>query len=301
MRKLAFGYSTRCNIRCAHCVAAGETPAAGKMDHQRAQTIIVEMARTGVGGISFSAGEPFLYIEEISDLVQLCVSLGIYTRIVTNSFWAKDAMAADRLVSGLKETGLCQLRLSFSRWHQQHVPRENVLNAAGSCRKAGLDYFISFITDFSEADEPYEQYLRDNGLKFFPEPVIYAGRASGFPRRAIATDYQANRCDMNPYLTPDLEMVACCDAGNHFSETDFFQLGHLDTHSVADLFVKSETHRLYNLIRNLGVTAIASFAGMPSREIITYSKCELCRLLFNTPETLARLEREVAQLEVWHR
>jgi hypothetical protein len=271
------------------------------MDYQRARTIIVELAQSGAGGISFSAGEPFLHIEEISGLVQLCASLGIYTRIVTNSFWAKSEEAADRLVSGLKSAGLCQLRLSFSRWHQAHVPRENILNAARSSQKAGLDYFISFITDFSEADDPCEQYLRDNGLKFFPEPVIYAGRAKGFSRRAIATDYQENRCDMNPYLTPDLEMVACCDAGNHFSETGFFHLGSLGTHSVTDLFEKSETHRLYNVIRNLGVTAIASYAGMPAREIITHTKCELCRILFNTPETLARLEREVAQLEAWHR
>ncbi len=51
MRKLAFGYSTRCNIRCAHCVAAGETPAAGKMDHPRARTLIAEMAQAGVGGM----------------------------------------------------------------------------------------------------------------------------------------------------------------------------------------------------------------------------------------------------------
>lgn len=301
MRKLAFGYSTRCNIRCAHCVAAGETPVSGKMDHRRAQTLIVELARAGVGGISFSAGEPFLYIEEISDLVRLCASLGIYTRIVTNSFWARGEDAADRLVPGLKSAGLCQLRLSFSRWHQQHIPRENVLVAARSCQKAGLDYFISLVTDFSEADDPFEQYLRDNGLKFFPEPVIYAGRAEGFTRRQIATDYQENRCDMNPYLTPDLEMLACCDAGSHFSETNFFHLGNMEHQTAAQLFEKSETHRLYNLIRNLGVTAIASFAGMPSREIITYGKCELCRTLFNTPDTLARLRLEVAELEAWHR
>ena len=301
MRKLAFGYSTRCNIRCEHCVAKGDIPDSRKMNHDKAKEIIGEMARANVGGISFSAGEPFLYINEISELVKLCGQLGIYTRIVTNSFWAKTAAASDRLVSELKENGLCQLRLSYSRWHQKNINRNNVLNAARSCRKIGLNYYISFVTDFSREDDQYEEFLRNHCLTFFPEPLIYAGRAESFKRRSILTDYQANCCDMNPYLTPDLDMYACCDAGSHFSETNFFYLGKLNGSTVEQLFTKSETDRLHNLIRTMGITNIASFAGMKAREIITYSKCELCRKLFNSPETLARLRTEVSQLAAWSR
>ncbi|MCD6390327.1 MAG: radical SAM protein [Desulfobulbaceae bacterium] len=300
MRKLAFGYSTRCNIRCEHCVAT-EHSDSRKMDHDKAKKIIVEMAQAGVGGISFSAGEPFLYFNEIAELVKLCRQIGIYTRIVTNSFWAKTAESSDSLVSKLKENGLCQLRLSYSRWHQKNVNRDNVLNAARSCQKIGLNYFISFVTDFSKEDEQHEQFLRDHCLTFFPEPLIYAGRAKSFKRRIILTDYQANCCDMNPYLTPDLDMYACCDAGSHFSETNFFYLGNLNDTTVEQLFTKSETDQLHNLIRTMGITNIASFTGMKSREIITYSKCELCRKLFNSPETLTRLRAEVPQLEAWCR
>jgi len=271
------------------------------MDYSRAKEIIGQMARAGVGGISFSAGEPFLYINEIADLVKLCRQLNIYTRIVTNSFWAKTEAASDALVSELKNNGLCQLRLSFSRWHQAHVNRNNVLNAARSCRKMDLSYFVSFVTDFSREDDSLEQFLRDNGLLFFPEPVIYAGRAEGFKKRVILTDYQANCCDMNPYLTPDLDMVACCDAGNHFSKTRFFHLGNLNNDTMEALFIKTETNRLYQLIRTMGITHIASFSGMKAREIITHSKCELCRKLFNSPESLTRLQADLSQLEAWTR
>jgi MoaA/NifB/PqqE/SkfB family radical SAM enzyme len=301
MRKLAFGYSTRCNIRCEHCVATEDTPEAGKMEPHKAKELIVEMARAGVGGISFSAGEPFLYFNDITALVNLCRQHGIYTRIVTNSFWARTPAFSDRLVSELKENGLCQLRLSYSKWHQKNVNRQNVLNAARSCQKFGVPYFVSFITDFSKADDPYEEFLREHELMFFPEPVIYAGRARSLNRRRIRTDYQANCCDMNPYLTPDLDMYACCDAGSYFPETNFFYLGNLIDHSIEQLFIKSETDRLYHLIRTLGITPIASFAGLNARQIITHGKCELCRKLFGVPEMLARLRAEVLQLEAWHR
>ena len=259
------------------------------------------MAQAGVGGISFSAGEPFLYFNEIAELVKLCKQNGIYTRIVTNCYWAKTAKDSERLVSELKENGLCQLRLSYSRWHQKNVNRNNVLNAAHSCQKIGLNYFISFITDFSIEDDPYEQFLRDQGLKFFPEPVIYAGRAASFKRRNILTDYQENCCEMNPYLTPDLDMYACCDAGSHFSETNFFYLGNLTDNSIEQLFTQTETDPLYSFIRSKGITNIASFTGMKASEIITYSKCELCRKLFNSPETLTRLRAEISQLAAWSR
>jgi hypothetical protein len=191
--------------------------------------------------------------------------------------------------------------LSYSRWHQEYVNRNNVLNAAHSCQKFGLNYFISFVTDFSKKDDQPEQFLRDHGLMFFPEPVIYAGRAGSFKRRSVLTDYQANCCSMNPYLSPDFDLYACCDAGSHFTETNFFYLGNLNGNTAEQLFAKSETDRLYNLIRTMGITNIASFAGMKARDIITYSKCDLCRKLFNSPETLARLRKELSQLTAWSR
>ena len=301
MRKIAFGYSTRCNVRCEHCVASHETPVIRTMELAQAKAVIGELARAGVGGISFSAGEPFLYFPEMVELVTLCHQHGIYSRIVTNSFWAKSDEAANRLVAELLAKGLCQLRLSYSRWHQKNINREYVVNAANSCRRHDLDYFVSFVTDFSQEDAPYEQFLRAQGLRFFPEPVIYAGRADSFPRRTISTDYQANCCDMNPYLTPDLDIYACCDAGSHFPATNFFYLGNLTEQSVEELFAKSESDRLYNLIRTMGISNIASYAGMAAREIITFSKCELCRQLFNSPETLSRLRAELPQLAAWRR
>ncbi len=301
MRKLAFGYSTKCNIRCEHCVAAEDVPENKKMDHQKAQELIAQMAQAKVGGISFSAGEPFLYFDEIVELVNLCRQHGIYTRIVTNSFWAKTLSAADSFVSELKDNGLCQLRLSYSRWHQKNINQNNILNAVNSCQKFGVNYFISFVTDFSIEDDPYEQFLRDHSLLFFPEPIIYAGRAGSFKRREILTDYQANCCDMNPYITPELDMYACCDAGSHFLETNFFYLGNINDNSIEELFAKTETNSLYNLIRTMGITTIASFTGMKAREIITYSKCELCRKLFNSPEILKLLQDEESRLTTWIR
>ncbi len=292
MRKIAFGYSTRCNIKCEHCVAADAIPVNSKMEMAQAKKIIAEMASAQVKGVSFTAGEPLIYLDDICELISVCREYEIYTRVVSNSFWAKTPESADRYVVQLKENGLSQIRMSYSRWHQKNIVRRNIVNAAESCKRNGVDYFVSFVTDFSEQDDNLEDYLRKHNIRFFPEPVIFAGRAESFERIPIRTDYQANCCPMNPYLAPDLDMFACCDAGSHFTNTNFFHLGNVKDSSIDKLFSKSETNSLYNHIRNLGISAIASFAGFKAREIIQYRKCELCEKLFNAPEILGTLQKE---------
>jgi len=302
IRKLAFGYSTKCNVRCEHCVAAEKIPQTSTMNLFKAKSIIHEMANANVKGISFTAGEPLIFLSEIIELIKICCKNNIYARVVTNGFWAKTCEVSDSIILQLKNAGLSQLRISFSRWHQKNISRKNILNASNSCKKKGINYFISFVTDFSKEDEEYENFLRENNLKFFPEPVIFAGRAKTFNRHELYTDYQANCCPMNPYISPELDMYACCDAGIHFTNTDFFHLGNLKNNTIDELFLKSETSSLYNHIRNMGITSLASFAGFKSREIIKYRKCELCKLLFDSPKTLKFLEKASnTRLNEWYR
>ena len=302
VRHIAFGYSTRCNIRCAHCVAADGISPATQMELKQAEAIIDEMAQSHVTGISFTAGEPFLFVDEIGQLIRRCRGYGIYTRMVTNAFWARTGPQADAVVGDLLEKGLSQLRISFSRWHRKSIPDHNILHAASACKKLGLDYFISFVTDFSTRDDAIEDFFRNHRLKYFPEPLIYSGRAGGFDRPDIHNDYRPNRCSMNPYLSPELDMFACCDAGASFTQTGFFHLGNRRDVTIDGMFRKKETNALYNLIRIMGLSAMASYLGFPASRIVRYQKCELCGEMFNSPENLRRLQEAVtSDLAEWKR
>ncbi len=302
MRTIAFGYSNRCNIKCEHCVAADGNNEHNTMELAQAKDIIGKLASANVTGISFTAGEPLLFLDAICELLKLCQQHGIYSRIVSNSFWAKTPEDANRYIARLSACGLSQLRLSYSRWHQKNINRTNIVNAARSCEKNGVDYFVSHVTDFSEEDREFEDYLRKHKLIFFPEPVIFSGRAKSFDRTPLRTDYQANCCPMNPYIAPDYTMYACCDAGSHFTKTHFFRLGNVLEEDFKQLFLKSEQNPLYHYIRTLGISGIASFAGFSAREIIGYRKCELCEKLFNSPAMLEMLkEASQGSLATWKR
>ncbi len=301
-RNIAFGYSTTCNVKCDHCVAADDSSSNAKMDFDKAKAIIEEMACCNVNGISFTAGEPLLFLNDICDLIRLCKNNGIYTRVVTNGFWAKTREHSDMVVSTLLLSGLSQLRISFSRWHQKNIDAGNIIKAASSCKKMGLDYFISFITDFSKNDDKLETFLRNNHIKFFPEPLIYFGRAEEFNRPEVFTDYCPNICQMNPYLTPELDMFACCDAGSHFTRTGFFYIGNRKGHTLDEMFRKKESNPLYNLIGTMGLTHMASFLGFNASDIVKCRKCELCEKLFNSVENLSALEKAAStDLKNWAR
>ncbi len=290
IRKTAFGYSTQCNIKCDHCVAAKDGYRHVKMELPRARAIIDEMAAANVTAISFTVGEPLIFLNDILSLVRLCKKYGIYSRVVSNGFWAKTPEQADNIIPELKINGLSQLRLSYSRWHQAHISRENILNAAMSCQKFGLDYFISFVTDFSNTDDAFEAFLKDNQLKYFPEPLLYFGRAVKLNRSQVFTDYPPHLCDMNPLLSPELDMYACCDAGSRFDKTNFFFLGNVKDYTLNELFEKYEQHPLFGLIKTVGLSHMASFIGLNASEIVKYRKCELCEKLFNSPKNLKSLE-----------
>ena len=292
-RHIAFGYSTRCNISCDHCVAAHDGSPKMTMALSRAVKVIEEMSYSHVTGISFTAGEPLIYPEEIKELVRTCKRRNIYSRIVTNAYWSKTEDRTDEMVSALKDCGLSQMRISFSRWHQKHVNRKNILNAALGCQKNGLDYFISFVTDFRKEDDALEQFLQDNHLKYFPEPLIYFGNATALTRPPVFMDYPAHKCAMNPYLSPELDMFACCDAGAQFTKTNAFYLGNLKSHSVDHLFEKKENNSLFHLIKTMGLTAMASCLGFKASELVRYRKCDLCEKLFNSTEHLEQLKSSI--------
>lgn len=290
-RMIAFGYSRECNVRCGHCIVEDASPRETRMPLDVAEKIIGELALAGVGGISFTVGEPLLRYDDLRKLVNRSSGLGLFTRVVTSACWASSADQADRIVVGLRECGLSQLRISCSRWHQARIPLENVANAAAASDRNGLNYFVSFLTDFSPGDRRLESFLQERRLRTFTDPLLYFGAAARFRRPHARGKTSPNRCALDPLLGPSLEMFACCGPGNLFRNTGFFRVGSLHEDSVPELFHRMDTHPLYRLVRSEGLTSLAGSLGLSAEEIAKVEKCELCEMLFDSSENVRKLER----------
>jgi hypothetical protein len=290
---MAFGYSEECNARCAHCIVSDGSPRTARMPLDTAERILADLAAEGVKGISFTLGEPLLHYEDLRRLIRRSDGLGLFTRVVTSAYWASSAESADRIVAGLRQSGLSQLRVSCSRWHQADIPLENVANAARTCEKHGLNCFVSFLTDFSPEDDRLEAFLRERRLRYFPDPLLYFGAAARFRRPGIRYGYGPNRCVLSPTLTPSLDLFACCGPGVLFRKTGFFHVGNLGENSVHDLLRRMENHGLFRRIRTEGLTSLAVSLGFSASRIVTYPMCELCREIFDSREHVGTLESQV--------
>ncbi len=86
--QLVLQYTDACNARCPQCsMRATEPFKRSKLDRDSAKRIIDAAAQKGVAALSFTGGEPLLYLEEIVDLLKYARDSGIrYTRTGTNGY-----------------------------------------------------------------------------------------------------------------------------------------------------------------------------------------------------------------------
>ena len=81
-------YTDKCNALCAQCGmrASNDFPRT-KMDPEKLKPQIEAMAQKGVQSISFTGGEPLLFLDEVIELANFASKAGIpYIRTGTNGF-----------------------------------------------------------------------------------------------------------------------------------------------------------------------------------------------------------------------
>ncbi|MCL5793155.1 MAG: radical SAM protein [Deltaproteobacteria bacterium] len=86
--QLIIQYTDRCNARCPQCgMRVTEQFRRSKLDIDVAKKIIDSAAEKGVKAISFTGGEPMIFLDEIVELLKYAHDAGIkYTRTGTNGF-----------------------------------------------------------------------------------------------------------------------------------------------------------------------------------------------------------------------
>lgn len=90
--QLVLQYTDACNARCPQCsMRVTELFKRSKLDQGSAKRIIDAAAQKGVSALSFTGGEPLLYLEEIVSLLKYAKDSGIrYTRTGTNGYLFAD-------------------------------------------------------------------------------------------------------------------------------------------------------------------------------------------------------------------
>lgn len=295
---IAIGYSSSCTNNCKHCISK-DKKIQRKMNLKAAIEIIFQIANLGIKSVTFTAGEPLLYLNDICEIIDVCDKLGLKTRLISNGFWATDAKRSEIVVKLLKKSGLSDLIVSCSRWHQEEIPIENINHAFLCCRDYEINCCIYFITDYDLKDDDLESFLKTNKIRYCPRPLLYFGKAENLEPTLVNQDIVAHCCKLSPYISPKLEMYACCAGGMHFNNTEFFKVGSLEKVKLKNLYRKMEMNRLYQAIEYVGLSPMATFLGYKTSEIVRLRRCELCRQLFDNKGSLDKLYSSIDMIEPW--
>ncbi|HUJ16735.1 MAG TPA: radical SAM protein [Nitrospirota bacterium] len=119
--QLVLQYTDACNARCPQCsMRVTELFRRSKLDRDSAKRIIDAAAQRGVKALSFTGGEPLLYLDEIVDLLKHAKAAGIkFTRTGTNGYLFANPDRPDYLnrvtetVEKLAESGLYTFWISI--------------------------------------------------------------------------------------------------------------------------------------------------------------------------------------------
>ena len=129
---IIFNVTYDCDLDCPHCFYYRPDTPGRMLSASRVAEIIASTRDVApVTEVHFTGGEPFLYFDELLEMVAASKRLGaVRITCSTNASWAtSDAVARDR-VSRLVDAGLTWFLISADAFHQERVPLDNALRLA---------------------------------------------------------------------------------------------------------------------------------------------------------------------------
>jgi len=90
----------------------------------------------------FSGGECFLLGKDLVRAIEYGTKLGLFTRCVTNGYWAKSEVKAYERLKTIKAAGLKEINFSTGDFHQKYVPHDNIINGTIAALELGIPTVI---------------------------------------------------------------------------------------------------------------------------------------------------------------
>lgn len=304
--RLVFSVTYDCPISCKYCVTESGPWQGPFLDASFMSEIIDEaLALGGLSSVVFTGGEPLLKIEEVKKAIGYASWHKLWSRVVTNSYWATSYQAALEMLGELKLAGLCEINLSCDDLHQEHIPLEQVRNAfqaAGTldlpvliahkqikdCRitPASIAEFLGVeLTEYREGEENPRTNLFSSSL------TVPVGHQAGCPETEYDIVYPASESAWSApcssilssiIVSPVKEVRICC--GMIDQRVPELTVGNLVEQSLAGVVCQGNSDLIANWLALEGPYGIMKFVQqkaprIPFRERYV-NHCHLCNDLF---------------------
>lgn len=134
-------YTYKCNFNCSICCFNCSPYLEEKIKYKEAFNVISSAIDLGIGLIGFIGGEPFLYYDEILNLMKNFKNKAVFT-ITTNGYWATSIVKTEEIVKELVTNGLRGLKLSIDEYHLKNIDIQNIKNILNICKSYNIRVII---------------------------------------------------------------------------------------------------------------------------------------------------------------
>lgn len=314
--RIVFSVTYDCPVSCRYCVTESGPWQGASLDASFMIRVIDEALALGrLDSVVFTGGEPLLKVREVKQAIEYAGKHRLWTRIVTNSYWAVSPDAALEILADLKQAGLSELNLSCDDLHQEHIPLEQVRNASRAAGKLGLPVLIAHkrvkgcsltpasiaaflgveLREYREGEQNPETNLYVSSL------TVPVGHGAAFSDSADDIIYPASEAAWSApcssilssiIVSPEKEVRICC--GMIDQRVPELTVGSLERETLAQIVCKGNLDLIANWLALEGPYGIMKFVREKRPQVRFRDRyvnhCHLCNDLFTRDEV-----REVLQ------
>lgn len=310
LSRLVFSVTYDCPISCKYCVTESGPWDGPALDAGFMSSVIDEALELGnLVSVVFTGGEPLLKRQDVERTIFYANQRRLWTRIVTNSFWATTPNVALQTLSQLKEAGLCEINFSCDDLHQEHIPIERVRNAYHAAKIIDLPALIAHkqvrngkitpesiaeflgveLTEFKEGEENPKTDLYSSALTV---PIGAGAKWLNsddyiiYPSNEIAWSAPCSGILSSVIISPTKEVRICC--GMIDQRVPELTIGSLEKQPLAEIVCEGNTDLVANWLALEGPYGIMGFIREKAPQIDFQKQyvnhCHLCNDLFTRAE-----------------
>lgn len=308
--RVVFSVTYDCPISCKYCVTESGPWHGPALDTSFMRSVIDEALELGhLVSVVFTGGEPLLKLNDVRETIRYAHQHQLWTRIVTNSFWAATPEVALHSLSDLKQAGLSEINLSCDDLHQEHIPMERVRNAYHAARKLDLPILIAHkrvkngrftpesisdflgvkLTEFKEGDVNQKTDLYSSSLTI---PIGHGVNLLNpndyiiYPSSQSAYSAPCSSILNAIIVSPTKEVRICC--GMIDQRVPELTVGSLENQTLSEIVCEGNTDLIANWLALEGPYGIMNFIREKAPEIQFRERyvnhCHLCNDIFTRPE-----------------
>ncbi len=143
LSSIVFSCTDQCPIQCRYCGAECSPAQTDRLSLEDMKSIIDTVCSYGkLEMVVFTGGEPTLLGKDLISAIEYCSEKKLWTRIVSNAFWAHTPEKAEDVLRSFLNAGLSEINLSCDDYHQEFIPLDRIKFANDACIKLGIPCLI---------------------------------------------------------------------------------------------------------------------------------------------------------------